>query len=101
MKIDKTEVVRRILVEHPDARNSDRILMIRYCQSIGYSLSKSYLDALYDKDAPKYETIGRIRRKLQHDNEELRGSKKVQEKRKEKEKDFRDYAHDGDASRLQ
>lgn len=87
---DLSQVVEKVLKEHPDARDSD-------FRTIGWVLAivkpevmnmplKKVLWQYKDLDIPSFETIRRTRQKLQHDKPELRG--KVYEKRMEKQNEY-------------
>lgn len=87
---DLTEIVKKVLQEHEDARNSD-------FRTIGWVLKltkpdvmdKPFKEVLWkhkELDIPSFETIRRTRQKLQHDFPELRGE--VYEKRMNKQSEY-------------
>ena len=87
---DLTEVVKKVLQEHEDARNSD-------FRTIGWVLAitkpevmiKPFKEVLWkhkELDLPSFETITRTRQKLQHDFPELRGE--AYEKRMNKQSEY-------------
>ena len=91
-KKDITEIVRKVLTDHKDARDSD-------FRAIGWVIKlvrpdvmqMSFADALWkykELNLPSVETIRRTRQKLQADNPELRGEAYV--KRINKQKDYID-----------
>lgn len=89
---DLNEIVKRILEEHPEARDDD-------FKVIGYVVKKMSPDAMklnfgqvlwnHNKlGLPNFETIRRTRQKLQQDNPELRGN--VYKERMEKQMEYID-----------
>ena len=89
---DLSDIVKRVLQEHEDARDSD-------FRTIGYVLAITKPEVMnlplrqvlwYHKhyDLPSFETIRRTRQKLQHDNPELRGE--AYEKRMNKQTEYID-----------
>lgn len=95
-----TNLVKGILEEYPDTRNSDNILYVRVCEHIGrehgininkMSMPFSLLN-LKDYNMPQYETVGRCRRKLQAEYPELQADANVEAQRELNETDFKAYA---------
>lgn len=91
-KKDITEIVRKVLIDHKDARDSD-------FRAIGWvikatrpdAMNMTFADVLWkykDLNLPSFETIRRTRQKLQAENPELRGEAYV--KRINKQKDYID-----------
>lgn len=75
----------KILKSHPEARNSDKILLDMYYQEIERiitNLSKVNITP---------ETITRARRFIQANNKELRPDSEVKELRNDKKKEYSDY----------
>ena len=95
-----TELVWEILVTVPETRNSDNLLYIEvlrhYSEKLGIDVAgypfASVLKNLNEWGIPTIETVGRCRRKLQHDNPELAASGKVRCQRAERRAEFIDYA---------
>ncbi len=58
-----TQQVENILRASVEARNSDKELFIIYCQKYGLDLSARQIEQL--RDMPSFETLRRIRQKLQ------------------------------------
>ena len=89
-------IVRAILQDNPDARNSDNILYEAYIGKVNpWVLVRPVRDYfLYFSDfgLARFESVSRIRRKLQEEEKELRGVEQVQKWRRENEKEFREYA---------
>lgn len=95
-----TNLVKGILEEYPDTRNSDNILYVRVCEQIGrehgININKMsmpfFLLNLKDYNMPQYETVGRCRRKLQAEYPELQADANVEAQRELNEADFKAYA---------
>ena len=90
------DLVRVILREYPDTRNSDNLL---YVYVIGYYNEEAlkvplseYLMYFSDLKIPRAESVARVRRKLQEDNPELRATESVRKWRKDNERKFEFYA---------
>ena len=96
--------VREILLEDTTARCDDMALYANYVFSKIKDLDcgKGWLQMVFSNRryrilhgiAP-YETVSRIRRKLQEQNKELRPSKEELEERKRLEKKYKEYARNG------
>lgn len=94
-RISKYEnVVLCILNDRVSARNDDYVLYYYFLEAEGFSTCMSLEDYLLGDSLyyPKFETIARVRRKLQEKYPELRPTKNEQIRREEAEKDFRAYA---------
>lgn len=95
-----SELVYDILVKNEKARNSDTYLYYIVCNekltSNGQDISKITLaDSLLRREElglPPFESVRRTRQKIQHDNQELAGSKEVEAFRSKNEKEYRQYA---------
>ena len=95
-----SELVYDILVKNEKARNSDTYLYYIVCneklRSNGHDISKITLaDSLLRREElglPPFESVRRTRQKIQHDNQELAGSKAVEAFRSKNEKEYREYA---------
>lgn len=98
--VSTTELVWEILATVPETRNSDNLLYIEvlkhYSKEFGFDIAgypfASALKNLKSWGIPTIETVGRCRRKLQHDNPELAASCKVRCQRAERKAEFIDYA---------
>ena len=81
---------------HPDSRMSDFVLYARYIQENNEELRNvGLIYALMEASAlnmPNFESITRIRRKIQRQQPELKPPKKTQALREDREKMFREYA---------
>lgn len=92
------EVVREILEQFPETRDSDNKLFIKVIEHIdGNLLHRPIEDVLKNSKEygiPPFESVRRSRQKLQADNEHLRASKTVQEARAENEQEVRDFVSD-------
>ena len=74
---DVTEVVRNVLTDHKETRDSDFKLICWVYQTIKPDvMSMPFSKVMWnhkDYDLPSFETIRRTRQKLQHDCPDLRG----------------------------
>lgn len=94
------KLVKKALINHPQARNSDNYLYYVICHDllaeIGLNIDKlSLSNALLNRKVyglPNFETVRRTRQKIQADCPELCGSDEVEEVRSYNEDAFRDYA---------
>lgn len=98
-----TDLVKGILENCPETRNSDNILYLKVCEKIGnehginlasISVPHFFLHLKAYK-LPQYETVGRARRKIQSEYPELSGDSTVTAQRMLNEEVFRDYAKGG------
>ena len=92
---DKVEFILR---KYPKTRDDDRLLIGAvyahfYDVPVG---AVSFKDVLLNEKLPSFETIGRCRRKLQAEDEDLRGTKAKEKERLEAQKDFIAYALKGE-----
>ena len=100
-----TEIVRPILENDERARNSDDYLYLKVVkqiqkQTVPAAPSLMFENVMLHREEmgfPSYETVGRVRRKLQEQNPELRACKTVEAYRKENEAAFKAYALGADA----
>lgn len=90
------ELVKKILEERPEARNSDYVLYSIICEKTNkkvLSLPFDMVLSLLDKrKIPNFETIRRTRQKVQEEFPELKGSKKTRQARAKNEVAFREFA---------
>lgn len=95
-----SKLVKKALINHPEARNSDNYLYYVICHElladIGINIDSISLSQalLYRKEynLPHFETVRRTRQKLQAECPELCGNDEVEEVRAYKEEMFRDYS---------
>ena len=104
-KLNKLEnIVNEILTNIPDTRNDDFILVTCVYHTIAptavYAPFNQVMIDHKELGLPPFESITRVRRKLQADHEELRATKEVAEARINKETDYINYAIDGYNSRF-
>lgn len=92
-----TDQVENILRVSQKARNSDKELMIIYMQKFGMELSEKQIDLF--RQMPAFETIRRIRQKLQEEGK-YPASKEVDNARFEKYKQVRGEIGVGDPEQL-
>jgi hypothetical protein len=62
-----TRLVRQALKDNPQARNSDRVLLIQVWHTLGLNLTPDQIRKFLD--IPSAETIRRVRQKLQENGE--------------------------------
>ena len=90
--MELTEIVRKVLTDHTNARDDDFKLIGYVYKEINPSiLDKPFRTVMWyhtDFDLPSFETIRRTRQKLQHDCPELRGE--CYEKRINKQTEYID-----------
>lgn len=92
-KISKWEdTVKTILEIHPAAREDDRALYYWILKYEGFDVTVSIARFLMGTGYPNFETIGRVRRKLQEKYPELRAPQRTQAMRSEAEGEFIEYA---------
>jgi len=88
-------IVRKILSECPDTRNSDALLYLTVCKQINPAFTKlPFEKVLLERKQlglPNQATVGRVRRKIQEHTKELRGTATVTERRYENFKTVREY----------
>lgn len=91
-----TAIVKDILVNDPQSRNSDEYLYYKVCKSVGCRfLHLPFSQVIVNRKAyglPSYESVGRARRKLQETHPELAGNSTVEAHRMLNEEVFKDYA---------
>jgi hypothetical protein len=95
-----TEIVRSILEQDRQCRNSDSLLYLKvlwvYAAAFQVDLDKIslplFLMEYYGKNFPVFETVRRTRQKLQQHHPELAACEAVQEARAENEAQFKAYA---------
>ena len=85
-----------ILVKNSKARNSDAVLYIEVVKRLNPKAAEKPLEEvllnLKSLGLPCIETVGRTRRKLQAEHQELWSDAQIKKYREELEKDFEDYA---------
>lgn len=89
-----TMIVENILTKHANARDDDWLLYGFYMNAYGWSAHTSFKKVhklISNRELPSLETVGRIRRRLQEENPELRGSEYIARARKKEEKAYREY----------
>lgn len=95
-----TNLVKRLLTEDPQTRNSDSYLYLKVLEHIsmqkGINLQgltvPHFLVSMNVLGLPCFETVRRSRQKIQMEHPELKGCRAVQEARADNEQVFRDYA---------
>lgn len=86
--------IKPILAETEETRADDMRLYVRYVLNKGVDVGKALLDRQYriSNGVAAYETVSRVRRKLQEHDTRLRPSKEYMRRRKEAEKEYKEYA---------
>ena len=89
-------LVKAILIECPETRNSDDLLYLKVCQYFNPSIGMFPFGTVLTNSAsyfiPSYKSVERARRKIQAEHPELAAKQKVKVKRIKAEKDFREFA---------
>ena len=90
------DLVREVLENCPDARNSDDLLYINVCKKISPMVCNQPLQTVFlmrkELGIPCYESVRRARQKLCAAHPELCGSDEVEAQRVINEQIVRDYA---------
>lgn len=84
-------LVIEIMYDHPETRDSDRILYLKVLEYMGFNTLVTLDHFLTSNSYPNFESIGRMRRRIQEKNPDLRATGVVQEGRKEMEEEFLQY----------
>ena len=86
--------VKPILEEYEAARSDDMRLYVRYITRKGGDVGKVFFDRKYRimNGLASYETVSRVRRKLQAKDARLRPSKKYLDEGKKAEAEYKRYA---------
>lgn len=95
-----TQIVKAVLENYPQTRNSDSFLYLKVLQIIGRSKGintnnmtvEEFLLYQHKLGLPGFETVRRTRQKIQAANPELAACEKVNIMRLENEKEFRQFA---------
>lgn len=92
-------LVKTILENHPETRNSDDLLYLKVCQhfnpSIGMFPFGTVFANLKTYDLPNIKSVERARRKIQAKHPELASDKKVKAARTEEEIKYKAFAREG------
>lgn len=95
-----TKIVKAILEEDPQTRNSDSYLYLKVIEyldvlhgsQVRWLSVSTFLKSMGDLSIPSFETVRRTRQKVQSAYPELRACEKVEEYRTVNEEKFRAYA---------
>ena len=91
-----TGLIKYVLTKYPSSRNSDTILYLKVMEKLNKGSSKmpfvDVLNNLEELGLPCWDSVTRIRRKIQEENPDLRCNDFTQKHRDENEKDYRKYA---------
>ena len=92
-------IVRSILEDDAQSRSSDMRLYLKFVERINPSVTEMrfgfVIENLKEIGLPSFESIGRVRRKLQEENPELRANEVVTDARRHLENDYREFAKNG------
>lgn len=87
--------VKAVLEQDADARNDDMTLYVRLCDTYVKGISQQRLDTVLLQyklfGLPNFESVSRIRRKLQAEQPELMGSTRTQQTREQQERIYKKY----------
>ncbi len=103
MELEKTtHIVKSILEQYPHTRDDDYLLWLRAIEiaaarenmpTLPHSVTlAAYLTAAKCSRFPHFETVSRVRRKLQEQYPELRGTPRTRVARAKAEEEYRKYA---------
>ena len=86
------DMVREVLKKDPKARDDDRILTLDvWCNVFKVNPGSPICEVMKNKDLPSQESLGRVRRKIQQTEENLRGSKAKEQVRMDAQVDYLTY----------
>ena len=92
------QMVERILRDYPGTRDDDReLIKTLYGKYYGVDYYNPWGAVIKDKNLPSFESIRRCRQKIQEHNEDLRGTKKSEDARLEKQEEYIEYARGEEA----
>lgn len=92
-RINKWEgIILPILERYPAARSDDRVLYYWVLKDQGFDLSVSLSRFLLGCEYPSYDSVSRVRRKLQEKYPELLPKENERLARQKAEEDFKEYA---------
>ena len=83
-----TQMVLECLEKYPETRNSDRALIRRVYEDYYDIAWQAFCVVIMRPDLPSFETIRRVRQKIQEEHEELRATKKVEDERVARQEEF-------------
>ena len=88
------DIVKDILINDECARSSDKYLYYKVLEKISADwLKMSVKDFLLNADsAPAFETVRRVRQKIQEQNSSLKAVERVRKYRRENEKEYIQFA---------
>lgn len=86
------EMVRTQLEQRPETRNDDRQLIYNLYRDNFGIVNDKWVNVIFNRDLPNFESIRRCRQKLQAEDETLRPVEEVQEIRFQEQRNFIEYA---------
>lgn len=101
-KLPKTiQLVKAILEKYPETRDDDNLLWAKVLEAVNFDSSDMTLSFVLENvkryGLPSFQTVSRARRKVQQDHPELKGTARIQQKRKEQEQKYREFFGNGEA----
>lgn len=89
------DMVREVLIKDPKARDDDRILALDVWVNI-FKVNpwSPVAEVMRNKDLPSQESLGRVRRKIQRADENLRGSNRKEKIRLDAQADYIEYSRE-------
>jgi len=92
-------VVKNILIDFPETRNSDELLYLKVCQHFNPSIALfpfgTVLPNYKTYDLPSWKSVERSRRKVQASHPELASNRKIKQLRTEQEAEYKQFAKEG------
>lgn len=88
------QIVRPILEKNEKARGDDKLLYFCVLEKLGFDTSIPLSWFLSSSEFPNWESITRVRRRLQEENPELLPKENVKKGRRKAEKEFLDYVRE-------
>ena len=89
-----TEMVKQELEQRPDTRSDDRLLIYTIYRDHYGIVNDKWMNVIFNRELPNFESIRRCRQKVQQECEELRGNKETQQMRLDAQKEYIEFALD-------
>lgn len=88
--------VEEVLRKYPSTRDNDRFLIrVLYQKYYNVHYYDSFGSVLMNRKLPSFESIRRCRQKIQEQDESLRGTKKSEQARMDKQVEYIEFAVEG------
>ena len=88
------EMVRTQLEQRPDTRGDDRALVYHLYRDNYGIVNDKWVNVIFNRELPSFESIRRTRQKLQAEDESLRPKKEVQDTRMDAQISYLEFATD-------